>query len=260
MLGVTFIGNVDLASVAIWMFWVFFAGLVIYLQRENMREGYPLRGNDDEVPANESLWPLPSPKTFHLRDGRGEVTVPSLAFEEVHMRRDLALAPSSVATGSPWVPTGNPMVDGVGPASWAPRRDVPELDAHGHAKIRPMSQLPEFHVSFGRDPRGLPVVGGDGEVVGRVIDMWIDVPEQLIRYLVVDLNPEGSGQTRLVPMTMSKVMTDRVRVRAMHAHTWADIPTIRADGQITLLEEEKIMAYVAGGTLYASEARSGNVL
>ncbi|MFZ3581455.1 photosynthetic reaction center subunit H [Loktanella sp. DJP18] len=260
MLGVTFFGHVDLAQVALYMFWVFFAGLVIYLQRENMREGYPLRNDSDEIPANESLWPLPSPKTFHLRDGRGEVTVPSLAFEAAHMRTDLALAPSSIATGSPWVPTGDPMVDGVGPASWAPRRDVPELDAHGHAKLRPMSQLPEFHISYGRDPRGLAVVGGDGEVVGRVIDMWIDVPEQLIRYLVVDLNPEGSGQTRLVPMAMSRVMADRVRVRALHAHNWAGIPTIKADGQITLLEEEKIMAYVGGGTLYASEARSGNVL
>ena len=26
------------------------------------------------------------------------------------------------------------MADGVGPASWAPRRDVPELDGHGHNK------------------------------------------------------------------------------------------------------------------------------
>ena len=117
MLGVTFFGHVDLAQVALYMFWVFFAGLVIYLQRENMREGYPLRNDDDGIPANESLWPLPTPKTFILRDGRGEVTVPSLAFEEAHMRTDLALAPSSVSTGSPWVPTGNPMLDGVGPAS-----------------------------------------------------------------------------------------------------------------------------------------------
>lgn len=260
MLGVTFFGHVDLAQVALYLFWVFFAGLVIYLQRENMREGYPLRNDKDEIPANESLWPLPSPKTFHLRDGRGELTVPSLAYEAEHMRSDLALAPSAMATGSPWVPTGNPMIDGVGPAAWAPRRDVPELDAFGHAKIRPMSTLPEFHISMGRDPRGLPVVGGDGEVVGRVVDMWVDVPEALIRYLVVDLNPEGSGQTRLVPMTMSRVMSDRVRVRALHAHNWADIPSPKGGDQITLLEEEKIMAYVAGGTLYASEARAGNVL
>ncbi|MBS1302289.1 photosynthetic reaction center subunit H [Loktanella sp. SALINAS62] len=257
MLGTTFIGNVDLASVAIWAFWVFFAGLIFYIQRENMREGYPLRDDNDNVPANESLFPLPAPKTFLLRDGRGEVTVPSLAVEESNMRRDLALAPSAKSSGSPWIPTGDPMVDGVGPASWAPRRDIPELDAHSHAKIQPMSAHADFRISFGTDPRGLPVVGGDGEVAATVVDLWIDMPEQLIRYLEVELT--GGGR-RLVPMTMSRVQSNRVRVRALYAHNWDGIPTINGTGQITLLEEEKIMAYVAGGTLYASPARAGNVL
>ena len=39
---VIFFGNVDLAQISLYAFWLFFAGLVIYLQRENMREGYPL--------------------------------------------------------------------------------------------------------------------------------------------------------------------------------------------------------------------------
>ena len=42
MVGNEFFGNFDLASAAIWMFWIFFALLVYYLQTENMREGYPL--------------------------------------------------------------------------------------------------------------------------------------------------------------------------------------------------------------------------
>ena len=79
------------------------------------------------------------------------------------------------------------------------------LDAHGHAKIKPMSQLDDFHVSAGRDPRGKPVVAGDGEVIGRINDMWIDVPEQMVRYLTVDLNPEGTGQTRLIPINFCKI-------------------------------------------------------
>ncbi|PUB17424.1 photosynthetic reaction center subunit H [Yoonia sediminilitoris] len=260
MVGVEFFGNVDLASVAIWLFWIFFAGLVIYLQTENMREGYPLRGDDDETPANESLWPVPKPKTFQLRDGRGELTVPSNDYEESKMRRDLALAPSSAASGSPWIPTGDPMVDGVGPAAWAPRRDAPELDAHGHVKIQPMSKLEDFKVSAGRDPRGKAVVGGDGEVVGRVIDMWVDVPEQMVRFLTVDLNPEGSGKTRLIPMNMAKIGTDRVTVRSLYAHNWDGVPATKKADEVTLLEEDKIMAYYAGGTLYATPARSGTVL
>lgn len=249
MVGVTFFGNFDLASAAIWGFWIFFALLVYYIQRENMREGYPLK-DDEGGPSTLVSWPLPEDKTFILRDGRGEVTVPSGQNPD---RSDLALAQSSVSGGSPYVPTGDPMVDGVGPASWAPRRDVAELDAHGHAKIKPMSMLEDFRISAGRDPRGKAVVGGDGEVVGRCIDMWIDVPEQMVRYLTVDLNPEGSGKTRLIPMNMAIIMSDRVRVKSLHEHNWDGVPTIKAADQVTLLEEEKIMAYYGGGTMYAKQ-------
>ena len=252
MVGVEFFGDTDLASIAIWLFWIFFAGLVYYLQTENMREGYPLRDDKDGVPANESLLPLPKEKTFILRDGRGELTVPSRAYEDSKMRKDLALAQSSPATGSPWIPTGDPMVDGVGPASWAPRRDEPELDAHGHVKIKPLSMLPDFKVSGGRDPRGKAVVGGDGEVVGRVTDMWVDVPEALVRYLTVDLNPEGSGKTRLIPINLAKIQSDRVTVRSLHASNWENVPATKSMEQVTLLEEDKITGYYAGGTLYAS--------
>ncbi len=260
MVGVEFFGDFDLASAAIWLFWIFFAGLVIYLQTENMREGYPLRDDKDATPANESLWPLPKGKTFHLRDGRGDLTVPSREYEDSKMRTNLALAPSSAASGSPWIPTGDPMVDGVGPAAWAPRRDAPELDAHGHAKIKPMSKLEDFHVSAGRDPRGKAVVGGDGEVIGRVIDMWVDVPEQLVRYLTVDLNPEGSGKTRLIPMNLAKIGSDRVTVRSLHAHNWDNVPKTKKADEVTVLEEDKIMAYYAGGTLYASPSKTQPVM
>lgn len=260
MVGNTFFGDFDLASAAIWLFWIFFAGLIYYLQTENMREGYPLRDDDDNPPANESLFPIPKEKTFHLRDGRGELTVPSREYEDSKMRTDLALAPSAPATGSPWIPTGDPMVDGVGPAAWAPRKDHPELDAHGHVKIQPMAKLDDFKVSAGRDPRGLPVVGGDGEVCGRCTDMWVDVPEQMVRFLTVDLNPEGTGKTRLIPMNMARIGSDRVTVRSLHAHNWDGVPGIKSADQVTLLEEEKIMAYYAGGTLYATPGRSQTVL
>ena len=53
MVGVEFFGDFDLASAAIWLFWIFFAGLVYYLQTENMREGYPLRDDADGVPRHK---------------------------------------------------------------------------------------------------------------------------------------------------------------------------------------------------------------
>ena len=60
MVGVTFFGNFDLASLAIWLFWLFFAGLIYYLQTENMREGFPLEDEDGKVAPNQGLFPVPS--------------------------------------------------------------------------------------------------------------------------------------------------------------------------------------------------------
>ncbi|SLN32387.1 photosynthetic reaction center subunit H [Pseudooctadecabacter jejudonensis] len=255
MVGVDFFGNFDLASAAIWLFYIFFAGLIYYLQTENMREGYPLEDDDGNIAPNQGPFPVPKPKTFDLPHGRGSVTVPSIENETAHRRGDLALARTAQSAGSPYVPTGDPMVDGVGPASWAPRRDAPELDGHGHVKIRPMASLPDFAHSAGRDPRGKAVVSGDGEVMGRITDMWVDVPEQLVRFLQMDMNPEGTGQMRLIPINMCRIKSDRIVVRSLYAHNFAGIPTTKSGDEVTLLEEEKIMAYYAGGTLYASEKR-----
>jgi photosynthetic reaction center H subunit len=69
-------------------------------------------------------------KRLSLPHSRGEVTVPNANGEG----RSVAVEQTSVANGYPFEPTGDPMKDGVGPASWAPRRDVPELDGHGHPK------------------------------------------------------------------------------------------------------------------------------
>lgn len=253
MVGVDFFGNVDLASVAIWMFWLFFALLVFYLQTENMREGYPLEDEDGSPSANQGPFPLPKDKTFILRDGRGTLTVPSEAPGE---RRDVPVEQIDKHYGAPFAPIGDPMVGGVGPASYAMRKDLPELDAHGDAKIQLMSTLTDFHVAAGRDPRGKAVVAGDGEVIGRVVDMMIDVPEQLVRYLVIDLNPEGTGQTRLAPMGMVKVGHDRVTVRSLYAQHFAGIPQTKSLEQVTLLEEDKIMGWFGGGTMYADPKRA----
>ena len=47
----------DVAQIAIWLFWIFFAGLIYYLRREDHREGYPLEtaagGTDSGFPKAE---------------------------------------------------------------------------------------------------------------------------------------------------------------------------------------------------------------
>jgi photosynthetic reaction center H subunit len=246
----TFFGEVDLASVSLWLFYIFFAGLVIWIQRENMREGYPLEDDEGNASSNPSMWPLPEDKTFKLPHGRGEVTVPSGQTPE---RADIALKRVGPGNGYPLEPTGDPMLDGVGPASWAPRRDVPELDGHGHPKIVPMSGAEGFTVAAGRDPRGLPVLAGDGEVVGKITDMWIDEPEQLVRYLELELDSKWGSGTRLMPITFARIKSNSVSVHALYGKHFATIPTIASPRQVTLLEEDKISGYYGGGKLYAGD-------
>ncbi len=251
-----FFGEVDLASVTLWLFYIFFAGLVIWIQRENMREGYPLEDDEGNPSSNPSMWPLPEDKTFKLPHGRGEVTVPSGQTPE---RADIALKRVGPGNGYPLEPTGDPMLDGVGPASWAPRRDVPELDGHGHPKIVPMSGVEGFSVAAGRDPRGLPVVAGDGEIVGKITDMWIDEPEQLVRYLEMELDSKWGSGTRLMPMTFARIKSNSVSVHALYGKHFATIPTIASPRQVTLLEEDKISGYYGGGKLYAGDRQEPRI-
>jgi photosynthetic reaction center H subunit len=53
---------------------------------------------------------------------------------------------------------------------------------------------------------------------------------------------------------------DRLLVKAITAAQFADVPTIKRDDQITLLEEDKICGYYAGGHLYAFDERSQPII
>jgi len=245
----TFFGTVDLAQVSLYLFWLFFFGLIVYLQRENMREGFPLEDDQGNPSSNPGLFALPEPKTFKLPHGRGEVSYPN---DDTDSTREFAMEQMAGGDGSPFEPTGDPLVDGIGPAAYAIRRDEPELDGHGHAKIRPMASLDEFHVTAGRDARGLPVISHDGETVGTVTDMWVDVPEQLVRYIEFDM---GQGQKRLVPIQLTRFRKRGILIHSLYAKHFANVPAHRAPDQVTMLEEEKICAYYCGGKLYAHDDR-----
>ena len=163
--------------------------------------------------------------------------------------------------GSPLVPTGNPMIDGVGPASWANRADEPDRTFHGAPKIVPMRLDPTFSVAKGDpDPRGLPVEAADKVTAGTVMELWVDRAEPQVRYYEVQLS--GSERRIMLPAVFVKWPNfglwgnDRLLVKSITAAQFADVPTIRRDDQITLLEEDKVMAYFAGGHLYATAARS----
>ncbi len=181
------------------------------------------------------------------------------------MTDTLKAVPVDNFNGSPLVPTGNPMVDGVGPAAWADRADVPDMTIHGAPKIVPMRLDPTFSVAKGDpDPRGMPVIACDKQVAGTVVDIWVDRAEPQVRYYEVQL----AGGERRVLLPVGFVQwpnfglwgNDRLLVKAITAAQFHDVPGIRRDDQITLLEEDRIMAYYAGGHLYATPERSEPII
>ena len=246
----TFFGNFDLAQLSLYLFWLFFAGLVIYLQRENMREGYPLESEHGGEAPNQGPYPLPSQKTFKLPHGRGSISLPSLDDGD---KREIAVEPIDAHAGTPFAPKGDPMADGVGPASWAERRDEPELSGHGSPKILPMRLLENFSISSGRDPRGMNVKAADGGNAGKITDMWVDEPEQLVRYLEITLRDKS---IRLIPMPLARIHSDNVSVHSLYAKHFSKIPQTKSEDSITMLEEDKISGYFAGGKLYAAPNRA----
>jgi len=108
----------------------------------------------------------------------------------------------------------------------------------------------------------MAVVGADGVTAGTVTDVWVDCSEMILRYLEVELATTFDHRHVLLPMNMAKVhrRIRRVDVVSIKADHFAAVPTIRDQTQITLLEEERIMAYYGGGYLYAMEERAEAVV
>ncbi len=62
---------IDGAQIALYAFWLFFAGLIIYIRREDKREGYPL----ESPQGPREGWPKPpAKKTYIHRPQGGEGT------------------------------------------------------------------------------------------------------------------------------------------------------------------------------------------
>jgi photosynthetic reaction center H subunit len=243
--------NFDLATIALYLFWAFFAGLIYYLHRENKREGYPLVTDRKNEPMPVLGFPAPPPpKTYLLADGK-KVVVDGRADNRPVKAEYVGPFP-----GAPLEPTGNPMVDGVGPAAYAEREDHPDMTLDGHPKIVPLRAAPDYYLeSRDPDPRGMNVKGADGKVAGAVKDVWVDKSEYIVRYYEVAV--AGSDKTVLVPSTMCRVDGGRreLRVKAVLASQFADAPALRKPDVVTLLEEDKICGYFGGGYLYAEPSR-----
>jgi photosynthetic reaction center H subunit len=251
-------GYIDVAQLVLYAFWIFFAGLVIYLRREDKREGYPLESGRTERSGGRVIvqgFPrIPEPKTFRLAHG-GEVQAPRRTTEP-----PLHATPMAPWTGAPLEPTGNPMVDGVGPAAYALRAEVPDLTWEGAPRIVPMRVADDHFVNAGDpDPRGMPVIGADGIAGGTVRDLWVDRSEPQFRYLEVEV---AGGRRVLLPIYHASIdpRRGRVTVTAVNGRHFADAPGLANPDQVTLREEDRIGAYFTSGHLYADATRSEPLL
>ena len=251
--------NIDLTEISLYLFFLFFAGLILYLRREDRREGYPLEEDTTgrKEPIEGFLW-FAKPKAFRLTSGK-IIYRPEMEREPVPTSaRRLAVWP-----GAPLEPEGDPMQAGVGPGAYAQRAKEPDRDLHGAPKIVPLRAATGFSFASG-EPKiiGLSVRGYDKAVAGVVKDVWVDRMEQLIRYLEVELGEAAGaakGKSVLVPMTMAALVGGRfahVSVDAVTAAQFAGAPTPSVAEQITLDEEERVCAYFGAGYLYATQARA----
>jgi len=247
---------IDVAQLALYAFWLFFAALVYYLHREDKREGYPLESDRSSRVTVQGWPPIPQPKTYRLRDGR-VVVAPNFRVSS----QPLGGTPVANSLGSALQPTGDPMLAAVGPGSYADRADIADTTFEGELRLVPMRDDANFEISAqDPDPRGLPVVGADGQVAGTVLDLWVDRAEVIFRYLEVEVAVPGGTRRVLLPVNFTRINDRQVTVRSILARQFAQVPATRVPNAVTLLEEDKIMAYYGGGTLYATPQRQEPLL
>jgi photosynthetic reaction center H subunit len=246
------VGTVDAAQLAMISFILFFVCLVFWLRREDRREGYPLEDAlTGRLLSEGGPLSAASPKTFILPFGKGTVSVPMPGTDN-REAVDIMAERRENFGGAPYSPVGDVFAAGVGPGSYANRARFADLDAHGNPRIVPMGLVPEISVAGGStDPRGLPVYGADGARAGKVVDLWVDRAEHMVRYLAVDTGE----RTVLAPMPMAVVRRDGVIISAINAADFLNAPFPANPGEITRYEEERVVAYFGTGYLYANADR-----
>lgn len=254
-------GYVDMAQVSLYIFWLFFAGLIYYLRREDRREGYPLvsqvPGQTDLV-VSKGFPEVPPPKIFRLYHGGVALSPPTQL-----PRQPEGAVPAAMFPGAPLQPTGNPLVDGIGPASYCYRDDEPDLTIDGLPKYKPLRIAPEYRIDARNfQPRGMRVTAADGVEVGMVFDIWVDEAAHEVVYLEVELDAAYALPRILLPERFVRYRPRRnqVSVRALVAEQLVHVPRTSRSDQVTRLEEDKILGYFGGGALYGTPARLGPLL
>jgi photosynthetic reaction center H subunit len=248
---------IDVAQLVLYAFWIFFAGLILYLLLESKREGYPLITNRPGERLDGVLW-MPRPKVLLLANGETR-ELPRAEPEEI-----VNAVQTQGFEGAPWVPLGNPMIDGLGPAAYALREMKPELTWDGEVRTVPMRVATDHWVAEeDPDPRGMEVFTADGLVAGVCSDIWVDRAELAARFLEVAL-PDPLARHVIVPMELVQVRMfargGNVKVVSVTAPQLAAAPVTESPDFVTAREEDRIQAYFASGHMYAFPSRQGPLI
>lgn len=248
----TIIGSLDITTLVFTAFVAFFIALVFYLRREDRREGYPLETDVSARLENPGAVWFPPPKQFKLPGGEMAYKPDPRRDPQTENLKRLAVWP-----GAPSEPVGDPMTAGVGPGAYTQRDDKPDLTHEGLPKIVPMRLLAGFDIAKqDSDPRGMAVIGADGESAGVVSEVWVDRAEALIRYYEVELAANSRKVLLPYAFTNIKGRQRQARVQAILGRQFTGVPAHASPDQVTRLEEDRISAYYAGGMLYATPDRA----
>lgn len=251
---------IDATQILLYLFWGAFFYLVYWLNKESHREGFPLEADLGSA-SKSGLGGLPKPKTYVMPDGR------TLVSPGDHEEPPLNAKRQTPYPGSGYIPDGDGMGAGVGPGAWANRADVPDAMFDGSQRLVPLRLATDFNVvSRDPDPRGKEVVGADGVAGGKIVDVWVDLSEHILRYYEFEKytgeqaedGTPVTGARALLPVnfTQIKKADDPVLVVSVHGRHFADVPELANPDVVTLLEEDKICGYYGGGYLYADSHRA----
>ena len=98
------VGNLDVAQIVLYAFFIFFAGLIFYLRREDRREGYPLESEASGGVRTRDVFWIPPPKTFLRADGH-RIAAP----RDNADTRPVRAVKTEVWPGAPLTPVGDPL-------------------------------------------------------------------------------------------------------------------------------------------------------
>ena len=130
---------IDVAQVTLYVFWIFFAGLIFYLRREDKREGYPL---DSDAVRRRAVAGLPA-HARRRRPSAARRATSRRCRDHEDDRRDRRLPADRAVAGRAAGADRQSDARRRRAGSWADREDVPELDlARASPPIVPLRVVP----------------------------------------------------------------------------------------------------------------------